>query len=229
MMWANVDVELDVVFKDTTVQCRYLYVISLDRQGTGDTIAIFDTLSFKRHEGVSLFYSVENDETNILVIIDTAGMVIQSKPFRILSGKFIRNRNVPAVFTVVIGKEQIAVANKKYRYLESYENKSMYFVFMLLFITVKLLIAISFSLLSELHRRIILIASGAFLFTALMVWFIPLYHIYRLFITIFTEYLLIAVIGRKYISWLLAAILILIVNLAGFGIITLMYIFYVFL
>ena len=228
MLFANIDVELDVVFKDTTVQCRYLYVLSQDRYEIRDTLAVFDTLSFKRNDRVSLFYTVENDKTNILLMVDSAGMVIESKPFRIFSGRVLRTRNAPAVFTVVIEHEKISVANKNYLYLKKNENLTSYLAFLFIFLTVKLLITTYFVLLSALPKRIIAFASCFFILTAFIDWFIPLYYIYRFFITILAEFLLISVIGRKFISWLQAAMLILIVNIAGFGIIAFMYILYVF-
>jgi len=213
-------VELDVVFRDSTVQCRCLYVLSPAADGTKDTLAIFDSLSFNGKNRVSLFYSVPYVEKNTLLMIDSAGMQVESNPFKPSPRR--------TSFAVVIGRQQIEVFAKDYLYLRKNENEQSYFVFLLFFFIVKLIITVIFVFTSKLPGHIISIASGAFLISAFIDWLFPVNYLYRFLMIILAEYLLIALVGRKSISWLQTAMLVLIVNIAGFGIIGILYLLYVF-
>ena len=219
-LFAGIGVELDVVFSDSTIQCRYLYVLHPAANGANDTLAVFDTLSFNGINRVSLFYSVHSGGINALSMVDSAGVHFVSNTFRVSPRH--------TVFAVVVGERQIEVAGKDYLYLRKNDNEQSYYVFLLIFFAVKLLMTTVFVLLSKLPKRIIFIASGAFLLSAFIDWLFPLNHLYRLFLIMLTEYLLIALAGRKSISWLRAALLVLVVNLIGFGIIVFLYIMYVF-
>ena len=214
------DVELDVVFSDSTVHCRYLYVISLGDNGLRDTIARFDSLSFNRHDRVSLFYPVNNYAKNMIAFADSQGVHTESEPFRIS----LLTRSAPAIFRVSIGNQQVTVAKRDYFHLQKDENLAFVFV---MFAT-KVLIMLFLVMLSALPKRTIAISTGAFFASSLLNWFFPLHYLYSTLISLPAEYLLIALIGRKYISWLRAAILVLVVNIAGFGIIAFLYIVYMF-
>jgi hypothetical protein len=131
-------------------------------------------------------------------------------------------------FDVVVGKQQIKVTNTDYRYLQKNGDKSSFFVFLTIFFTVKVLITTFFVVLTKQRKRIIAIASGAFLISALIDWCFPLNYLYRLIIIVIAEYLMIKLIGLKYISWFRTAALVLTVNLAGFGVIAILYLCYVF-
>jgi len=218
--FANINVELDVVFSDSTVNCRYLYVLATSATGTNDTIAVFDSLSFYGHKRVSLFYSVRSNIKNTLSLVDTAGVYVTSKPFKVSPHR--------TTFLVDVGQQQIKVSLKDYLYPLKNEDEQSYFVFLTIFFVIKSLISIVFVFVTKQRKRIIAIAAGAFLLSAFIDWFLPVNYLYRLLMVILAEYLLIAFIGRKFISWLQAAMLILTVNLIGFGLIAGLYILYVF-
>ena len=160
-LFADVSVELDVAFGDSAIYCRYLYVLCPAANGTNDTLAVFDTLSFNGQNRVSLFYSVRSGCKNTLLLVDSAGVQLASNPFRISPRR--------TTFAVVVGRQQITVSGKTY----------LNYLF----------------------------------------WFL---------IILLAEYLLIALVCRKSISWLRAALLVLLVNMAAFGIIVFLYLLYVF-
>jgi len=223
-MFANIGVELDVVFKDcadsSIVQYRYLYVLCPAADGTSDSLAVFDTLHFNGKNRVSLFYSVHSNGKNILSMVDSAGVYLESKPFMVSPKR--------TTFAVVVGQQQIEVVAKDYLYLRKNENEHSYYVFLLIFFVVKFLFTVIFVFISKLPKRNVFIASGAFILSAFIDWLIPLNYLYRFLMIILAEYLLIALVGRKSISWLRAAMLALTVNIAGFGFIAILYLLYVF-
>lgn len=103
--FSNIDVELDVVFRDSTVQTRYLYVLCSDKN---DTVAVFDTLSFNGYDRVSLFYSVNGRNENMLAMLDSGGVQFESKPFTVSPRSNI--------FSVIIDNRKISVEKKSYLY-----------------------------------------------------------------------------------------------------------------
>ena len=153
-------------------------------------------------------------------MVDSAGANIVSPPFRVSPRH--------TVFAVVVGQQQIEVAGKDYLYLRKNENEQSYYVFLLIFFVVKLLMTTVVVLISKLPKRVIPIAFGAFLFSAFLDWLFPLNNLYRLLLMMLAEYLLITLVGRRYISWLRSILLVLVVGMAGFGIIVFLYIIYVF-
>ena len=217
---ANIGVELDVSFRDSTVQCRYLYVLSPNTGGTNDTLAVFDSLSFNGQNRVSLFYAASPAEDNMLLMADSSGMQIESKLFRVSHRR--------TTFDVIVGKQQIKVTNKDYLYPQKNEDERSYFIFLTIFLVVKILITAIFVFTTEHPKRIVSIASGAFLLSAFVDWFFPLHYLCRFLITMVVEYLLIAFVGHRSISWLWSALLVLLVNVIGFGFITVLYLLYVF-
>lgn len=217
---AGINVELDVVFSDSSVQCRYLYVLTSGANGLNDTLAVFDSLSFCGQNRVSLFYSVRTNEKNTLSMVDSAGVHVKSKPFKVSPQH--------TTFKVVAGQQQIRVSNKDYLYPQKNGDVRSYFVFLTIFLVIKILLTVVFVFTSKQRRRIIALAFSAFLLTVFIDWFLPLSYLYRFLMMIITEYLLIALAGRKSISWLRAAMLILTVNLVGFGLIVILYLLYVF-
>ena len=219
-VFANIGVELDVVFRDSTVQCRYLYVLRPNTDRTNDTLAVFDTLSFSGQSRTSLFYSVSSKGKDMLSLVDSSGICIESKPFSVSP--------LHTVFTVVVGQRQILVTGKDYLYPQRNEDERSYFIFLFLFFSVKILITAIFNFVSKLHKRNISIAAGAFLLSAFAEWFLPLHYLYRFLITMLSEYMLIALVGRKSISRLRAAMLVLVVNFCGYGIIAILFLLFVF-
>jgi hypothetical protein len=219
-VFAEIGVELDVVFNDSTVQCRYLYVLSPNAAGTNDTLAVFDTLSFNGQNRVSLFYTVGSEEKNILALVDSDGLHIKSNSFGISPQH--------TAFVVHVGQQQIKVAAKDYLYPLKNEDERSYFVFLLIYFVVKIVISAIFIFSSKLPKRLIFIASGAFLLSAFVDWFLPIHYLYRFAAAALAEYLMIATFGRKSISWLQASALVVIVNVAGYGIIAILYLMFVF-
>jgi hypothetical protein len=217
---AGIGVELDVVFSDSTVQCQYLYVLAPCVDGANDTLAVFDSLSFYGHNRVSLFYSVHSNGKNMLSMVDSSGIQVRSKAFKVSPKR--------TTFDVVVGRSQIEVNGKDYLYLRKNDDERSYYVFLLIFFAVKFLITAVFVFVSKLRKRIISISCGAFLLSAFIDWLFPLNYLYRFLIIILVEYLLISLIGHKFISWLRTAMLVLTVNLVGFGLIAILYLIYVF-
>ena len=220
-------VELDVFFRDSLgrtdgsiIQCRHIYVLCPAADGTNDTLAIFDSLSFNMRNRASLFYTTRPDEKNTLLMIDSDGMQIESNPFRISPRR--------TTFAVIVDPQQIEVVAKDYLYLRKNENAQSYYIFLLIFFVVKLTITVVFTFISKLPRRTISIAAGAFLLSAFVDWLFPIKYLYRFLMIILVEYLLIALVGRRSISRLRTAMLVLLVNIAGFGIIDILYLLYVF-
>jgi len=214
---AHIDVELDLSFKDTTVQYQYLYVVCSNQN---DTLAIFDTLSFNKYNRVSLFYSVNNKGKNKLSMTDYNGKQYESKPFMVSPYN--------TLFSVVVGQQQISVAKKDFLYTKKNENKKSYYVFLLIYLMVKVLITAIYVFIAKLPKRNISIALGAFLISSFIDWYFPVYYLYRLLMIMLIEYLFIAFVGRKSISWLHTMFLVLFVNISGFGIIAILYLFYLF-
>ena len=220
-MFANIDVELDIVSNDSVLQYRYLYVLqSVGAEGKEDVLAVFDSLSFNKHDRVSLFYTVSDPGKNVLTFIDADGQSLESNPFKVSPRR--------TVFLVIVDQEKITVSNKTYLHSLKNENKNSYYIFLLIFLTVKILLTAPFVFISNLRKRNIAIAAGAFLLSAFIDWLFPVGYLYRLLMTMFVEFLLIAVIGCRYISRVQAAVLVLIVNTIGFGIIMLLYLSYMF-
>jgi hypothetical protein len=219
-IFAGIGVELDVVFKDSTLQCRYLYALSPNTGGISDTLAVFDSLSFNGQNRVSLFYIAGSGSDHMLSMLDSSGLYLESRMFRVSSQR--------TTFTVVIGRQQIKVANKDYIYPQKNEDERSYFVFLFIFFVVKIWMVAVFFFSSKLPKRIISISSGAFLLSAFVDWFLPINYLYRFLIIALVEYLLIALVGRKSISWLQAALLVLVVNMVGFGLIAVLYLSFVF-
>ncbi len=217
---ASIGVELDVVFRDSTLQCRYLYVLSPNAGGTNDTLAVFDTLAFNGLSRVSLFYAAEPDRENMLSMVDSSGLHIESRIFKVSEQR--------TTFAVIAGRQQIKVVNKDYIYPQKNEDEHSYFVFLFIFFVVKILIAAVFVFSSKLPKRLITISSGAFLLSAFVDWFLPVHYLYRFLMIVLVEYLLIALVGRRSISWLRAAWLVLVVNIVGFGLIAILYLLFVF-
>ena len=217
--FADIGVELDVVFRDS-VQCRYLYVLSPNAGGTNDTLAVFDTLSFNGQNRVSLFCTVSSHGKNKLSLVDSGGLHIESDLFSISPRR--------TTFVAEVGNEQIKITHKDFLYPLKNEDERSYFIFLMIFFVVKIILAAVFIFSSKLPKRLIPIASGAFLLSSFVDWFLPMNYLYRFLIIALAEYPLIAVVGRKSISLLRAAGLILMVNIAGFGFIAFLYLLFVF-
>jgi hypothetical protein len=218
---ANIGIELDVVFGDSTVQCRYLYVLRHDvAESKNDTLAVFDSLSFNGLTRVSLFFTANNDGNHILLMVDKNGELFESNHFKISSQR--------TVFPVVVQQRQISVTDSIFLNPRKNDNDNLYLIFRLLFLAVKVLLAISYILVFKLRVRNIAIVSCAFLPSVLIEWFFPLNYFYRLLLIMLVEYLLIAIVGRRSISLLHAAALVVIVNAAGFGIISVIYLLQLF-
>jgi len=215
-LFANIGVELDVVFKtdSDSVQYKLLYVLA------GDTLAVFDSLHISGKERTSLFYFASADEKNVIVIVDAEGKSIQSKPFKLSPRR--------TTFSVAVRQQSVDVVAKDFLYLRKYEEERSYYVFLMIFFVTKFLLAVIFIFAAKIPKRNISTACGAFLLSAFIDWFLPLEHILRFLLVILSEYLLVALFGRRSISWLQTALLVIVVNMVGFGIIATLYLAYVF-
>jgi hypothetical protein len=218
--FADFGVELDIVFKDSTNRYQFLHVLGTEPDNAGDTLAVFDTLSFNRQRRVSLFYTVSAASENIISVVDTAGKITVSKPFDVSPRQ--------TTFVAVVDAHQIKVAGKDYLYPRKNEDPHSYFYFLLIFFIVKVVITAIYIFTSKLPERLIFIASGAYLLSAFIDWFLPLQYLFRFLAIVLIEFLLIALFGRKAASPLRIGLLIIVVNAVGFGFIILTYLLYVF-
>lgn len=218
---AGFGVELDIVFRDSIQDYRFLYVLGNDPQsGTNDTIAVFDSLSFNQQHRTSLFYTAPQKQENWLSFMDANGENLESKTFVVSP--------LRTTFAVVVGSHQIKVAPKDFLHPQKDEDERSYFSFLFIFFLVKLLIAVLFIFSNKLPKRLISIASGAFLLSGFIDWYVPLHYFFRFLMVLVLEFLLISLVGRKSISWLQSLLLVIIVNVIGFGIISGIYLLYVF-
>ena len=181
---------------------------------------MFDTLSFNGQNRVSLFFTANSSEKNMLSMVDSSGLHIESNSFRISPHR--------TTFAVFVDRQQIKIASKDYLYPLKNKDERSYFIFLLFFFVVKIVITTIFVFSSKMHKRLISIASGAFLISSFIDWFLPVHYLYCFFATALAEYLLIAVVGHKSISWFRTAMLVLTVNITGFGMIAALYLGFVF-
>ena len=217
---AGVSVELDVVFNDTTIRRPSMYVLVPNAYGTNDTLAAFDSLSFYGLNRVSLFYTARSNQRNILSMVDSSGVYMESKPFRVSPQR--------ANFKVMVGQQHIKVSNKDFLYPQKNDDQRSYFAFLTIFLAIKILITAGFVFSSKQRKRIVIIALTVFLVSAFMDWFLPINYVYRLLTMMLSEFLLIALVARKSILWRQAALLVLTVNSLGFGLIAILYLWFVF-
>jgi hypothetical protein len=217
--FAGIDVELEVVFRDSVPQCCYLYVLS-PNAGTNDTLAVFDTLSFDGRSRISLFYTAAAGSNQFLSLVNPDGQHRQSRMFKVLPQR--------TGFVVMVGQRRINIINTDYLYPRKNGDERSYFVFLLFFFAVKFCIVVAFVFTAQLPRRNIAISSGAFLLSAFIDWMLPIPYLYRFLMMVLAEYLLIALVGRRSVSWFRAALLVLVVNMVGFGLITSLYLWFVF-
>ena len=216
-LYGSIDVELDVLFGDSTVNCRCMYVICID---DNDTIAAFDTLSFFGYDRASLFYRMNGDGKDKLILLYNDSVLVESNIFEVLARR--------AVFDVVIWRDKISVSAKDYLYPRKNNNKYSYFIYLLIFFAIKTLLTALYIFIIPLAKRNILIASGVFLISSLIDWSLPVHFFFRFVLTVALEYIMISLIGRKSITWGWSAVLVLLVNISGAGIIALLYFFFSF-
>ncbi len=219
--FAGIEVELDVTFPDSTRHPQFLYVLGFESEANADTLAVFDSLSFTGHHQISLFFTVPHkQEIQLVTVVNGDDQGTESRLFKV---SFWRT-----TFVVSIDEYQIDVMLKDYLYPQKNEDDYSYFWFLLIFVVVKTFIAVIFLVLRKMPKRLIPISSGTFMLSAFIDWFIPLNYVIRFLITTLVEFLLIALVGHKSISWLQTALLIIIVNVVGFGLIFIAYFGYVF-
>ncbi len=217
---AGFGVELDMVFKDSTYQCHFLYVLSPNSTGTNDTLVSFDSLAFNRQQRVSLFFNIPQEQKIKLLMYDTDGHVLESKLFKASPQR--------TIFRVTVHQHRVKITHKDFLYPQKNEDTKSYFFFLWIFFVFKMLVSGIYILAARLPLRLMAVTSGTFLLSSLVDWFLPLSYIYRLCITALFEFLIIAFVGRKSISWIRVAILVFILNITGFGLIFFSYLWYVF-
>ncbi len=218
--FAGIGIELDIAFSDTTFRCQYLYVLSPNSSGANDTLVVFDSLSFNKYNRVSLFYTVAEDRENMILAVDADGQERRSRLFKISPNR--------TTFAVSIKPQHINVSVKDFLYPLKYGNEESYLFFLLIFFVIKIFTTAIYIFVSRMPFRLILIAAGAYLLTSFIDWMFPVEYLFRFILVMVAEYLLIAFFGRKSISWLRAALLVLVVNAVCFGIIAIAYILFVF-
>ena len=217
---SGIGVELDVTFADSTLHPCVLYALSSPLEGVVDTLAIFDSLSFSGLQPVSLFFDISRKQEIQLKLVGTNYLIVQSKLFQVSPRK--------TIYAVSIDAEQINLSHRDFLYLKKKDSYNSYFFFLLIFFVVKTIIAAIYIAIERLPKRLILFLSGIFLLTAFIDWFVPLDYMIRFFIIALAEFFLIALTGRKFISWKQISLLIITVNIVGFGLIFAIYSGYIF-
>ncbi|MDR0713574.1 MAG: hypothetical protein LBF89_04855 [Bacteroidales bacterium] len=206
-------VELNVAACDT-IRYRFLYVINT---AGNDTIAAFDSLSFDRKEN-SLYFNCEDEPTlRICIVTDRQSAVSES--FTVFSQH--------TLFYVSLQDDMVNVSIENFQYPQNEENKSAYFVFLLIFFTVKWSISATYIFVMRLPKRLLSVAAGTFLLSAFIDWYLPVNYLFRLPILAFAE------CGLFLTAWKILPLKhnILMVsgaNIAGFGLIILLYLLFIF-
>ena len=218
--FADFNVELDVVFKDSAFRCESLQVLVPDSGEICDTLAVFDTLAFNNRQRVSLFYTVPGASKNMISLTDSAGNTQVSKTFKISPNR--------TTFIVIVDSKQIRVFPKDYLYPRKEEGTKSYFFFLLIFFVAKMLITFVYIRTEKLSGQLMLTASGAFLLSAFIDWLLPFHYFWRFLLITLFEFSLIAVFARKHVNPVQAGLLSTVVNVVGAGIISFGYFFYSF-
>jgi hypothetical protein len=219
-IFAGFTIELDVTFNEDSLHYQNIFVIAPDMEEAGDTITIFNSMAFKGQLQTSLFFTASQKQEIKITAVTSDGKEAESRSFQISPQR--------STFSVLIDAEKIKVRTKDFLYPQKNDDEKSYFVFLLIFFIVKLLIACIYIFLTKLPKRLISISAGIFLFSGFFEWVLPVNYLIRFFIIALIEFLLIIIFAKKDLTWIQSIILIIIVNLAGFGIIVLSYLIYVF-
>jgi hypothetical protein len=214
--FAGFNIELDVFSQENAASVRFLHVLAAHN----DTLTVFDSLAFGKQNRSSLFFATPQPQTIKIVALTTDEQSVESEWFEVSPRR--------TTLLVTIQNDKIDVSAKDFRYPRKNENENSYFVFLLIFLLVKLLITILYMSAFRMPKQLIQSISGAFLFSGVIDWIFPVSYLFRILMIMFVECFLIYFSSRKVISLLQTAILSIVVNIAGSGLIALIYMAYVF-
>ena len=209
-------IELDIMFTDSARHYQYLCI--LDRNN--DTLSISDSLAFNGTEGVSLFYQIAPEKEIKISATDTDNHSIESPFFKVSSRR--------TTFLVVFQDQYIDVSVKDFLYPIKGDKEESYLWFLLIFFVVKFIIALIYILANRIPASSLYIVAGVFILSSFISWLVPLNYIIRLGIVVLTEFTVIILFTWKKTSILHISLLVLINNLASFGLISFMYLLYTF-
>ncbi|MDR1866325.1 MAG: hypothetical protein LBR08_12235 [Bacteroidales bacterium] len=216
-LFAAEEVELEVVFPDDAAQCRFLYVLA---ETGGDTLAVFDTLSFGRQRRSSLFFPMPRRQSVKLVAVTAGGRHLESRPARVSSHR--------TTFLATVGDDAIHLSVKDFLYPRKNDSEQAYLVFLLIFFAVKLSLAALFAVVFRLPKTALYAVCGMFMISGLIEWNLPLDYLLRMLVLIALEWIFISIGARKIISPRQTLAMVTTVNIAAFGLIAAVYLAYVF-
>jgi hypothetical protein len=202
----RIDVELDVIFGGVSVNPRRLYITG---NNAADTLVAFDTLAFRRHNPISIFYSVPAGTKCYLSIIDHSGAHLLARPFRISD-----DRNA---FTARIHRQVIRIACRNYLPVRKANSILSFAIFTAIYTALKTLLVVAATLIAALPGRIIPAVAVSSVFSACIPWALPLHLLWTLLTVMAAEYLLLAPACRRMIPWGKMAAVIAAVNVPACG------------
>jgi hypothetical protein len=177
-------------------------------------------LSFETPDRSTLYFSADNNQEIKLIMLTAGWQRMESETFTVSPQQ--------STLLVTVENDEISISAKDFRYPEKDSNENSYFVFLLIFFAVKLLISIAYIFAFRLPKQLFSIAAGIFLLSAFIDWTLPIHFLLRLASVIAFEFGLFFFTSRKIFPLLHNIVMTIAVNIAGFGLIMLAYLIYVF-
>ncbi|MDR1667599.1 MAG: hypothetical protein LBS03_07920 [Bacteroidales bacterium] len=206
-------VELNMISSDTT-RFRLVYVV--DVVG-GDTLAAFDSLAFDRQRNI-LYFSCEGEQIVRIFALTSGQQFVESESFTL----FLQH----TTFYALLQRDEINVSIEDFQYPQN-EEKENYFIFLLIFFTVKWSISAVYIFVMRLPKSLLAVAAGAFLLSAFIDWNLSVGYLFRLLILMFVECGLFLT-ARKILPLKHNIPMVAGANLSGFGLIMLAYLVFIF-
>ncbi|MDR3093782.1 MAG: hypothetical protein LBU62_03950 [Bacteroidales bacterium] len=209
-------IELEVIVPDS-LSFRHLYVLNA---GNNDTLAVFDSMYVGYAKRSTLYFPSKEAQYIRLLLLTTSWQRIESASFSISARH--------SAFTVTINDLQIKVTRRDFRYPQKNEDDNSYWVFLLIFFLVKILISTACIYAMNLPRSLLYSISGVFLLSSLIYWSLPMFYLLRILVMVVFEFGILFLMESKKMPLLHNALLVIAENIAGVGLIELVYLFYVF-
>jgi hypothetical protein len=211
---AETVVELNVAFRDSTVRCGGVCVLAAGV--AGDTLVVFDSLSFRGMEEVSLFYDIVANGVHRLLVYDTDGAEMESNTFRVSHRR--------TAFSVLIGKGSVRVSGMPYLFPRRVGARYPFLSFLLVSFLFKIVFSTVFVLISGVltsgqRFRLVWVAGVAFLLSAPIGWLLPAPHLLRLLIIMAVDWGVIVLLCRGYVGRRMAMRMVMVVGVPVYGLI----------
>lgn len=209
--------EIEIVFEigfDSTTQVKYW----ITEVATSDSLSGWTADALRASDGISYFtrtrgckkYQLHvalNDSTNL--VSDGFRMAPWQKNFR-----------------AIIAEKNVRIESRNYLFPVKDSTATSRWVFLLLFLSVKILCALLIYSTGRFPWKVFPSFVGAFLFSVLLTWHVPISAIALFVLSSWSEGALIFISNRKHISVIRTSLVVTGSNLAAFGLIHLLYSFY---